>query len=60
MGKRSPTLHIHVAYEPNRFASEQLVKVYAQLKPSQSRTISSGLANTPEQVRSKMKNRGKR
>ncbi len=28
---------IRVAFEPNRFSSEQLVKVYEQLKPTDSR-----------------------
>lgn len=29
---------VRLAFEPNRFASEQLVKVYEQLKPIESRS----------------------
>lgn len=30
---------IRRAFEPNRFAAEQLVKIYEELKPVESRTI---------------------
>lgn len=30
---------IRLAFEPNRFASEQLIKVYEQLKPMESRPV---------------------
>ncbi len=32
---------VRLAFEPNRFSSEQLVKVYEQLKPIESRTKTS-------------------
>ena len=40
MKKRDSNLKIRVAFEPNRFSSECLVKVYEQLKPIDSRIIS--------------------
>jgi hypothetical protein len=30
--------HVRLAFEPNRFASEQLQKTYEQLRPIQART----------------------
>jgi hypothetical protein len=38
MTKRQRTWRLRVAFEPNRFASEQLVKVYEQLEPMRART----------------------
>ena len=40
MNKRQPHLIIRVEFEPNRFATDCLVKVYEQLKPVDSRIIS--------------------
>ncbi len=40
MNKRQPHLKIRVEFEPNRFASDCLAKVYEQLKPVDSRIIS--------------------
>ena len=39
MKKRHSNLMIRVEYEPNRFASDCLVKVYEQLKSVDSRII---------------------
>lgn len=39
MKKRPPQLKIRVEFEPNRFSSDSLAKVYDQLKPVQSRPI---------------------
>lgn len=36
--KEHPTRRLRLAFEPNRFAAEQLVKVYEELKPLESRT----------------------
>jgi hypothetical protein len=33
-------LRVRVAYEPNRFSSESLVKVYEQLGPTPARAVS--------------------
>ena len=38
MTKRQRTWRLRVAFEPNRFAFEQLVKVYEQLEPMRART----------------------
>jgi len=40
MNKRHPPLKIRVEYEPNRFSSDYLVKVYEQLKPVDAHIIS--------------------
>jgi hypothetical protein len=37
MSKRHPSWHLRVTFEPSRFASEQLAKVYERLKPTESR-----------------------
>ena len=39
MSSRHHTWHLRVTFEPNRFSSEQLAKVYEQLKPTQSREV---------------------
>jgi hypothetical protein len=39
MSKRPPTRRLRVTFEPNRFSSEQLSKVYEQLKPTESREL---------------------
>ena len=41
MNKHHSGLKIRVEFEPNRFSSDYLVKVYEQLKPVDSRIISS-------------------
>ena len=40
MKKRHSNLKIRVEFEPNRFSSDHLVKVYEQLKPVDSRLVS--------------------
>lgn len=39
--------HIRLAFEPNRLAAEQLVKVYEGLKPLESRTTAAPTAHPP-------------
>jgi hypothetical protein len=38
---------IRLAFEPNRFAAEQLVKAYEELKPLESRTTAMPSASKP-------------
>ncbi len=38
---------VHLAFEPNRFASEQLAKVYEQLEPTESGTTSTRSSSEP-------------
>ena len=40
MSKRHSNLKIRIEFEPNRFASKCLAKVYEQLKPVDSRIVS--------------------
>ncbi len=40
MSKRHPNLGIRIEFEPNRFASKCLAKIYEQLKPVDSRIVS--------------------
>jgi hypothetical protein len=40
MNKRHSNLQIRIEFEPNRFSSDWLVKVYEQLKPVDARIIS--------------------
>ena len=40
MKKRHSNLKIRVEFEPNRFSSDYLVKVYEHLKPVDSRLVS--------------------
>jgi len=40
MSKRPPNLRVRIEFEPNRFASNCLVKTYERLKPVDSRIIS--------------------
>jgi hypothetical protein len=40
MNKRHSNLQIRIEFEPNRFSSDWLVKVYEQLKPVDSRIVS--------------------
>ena len=40
MNRRHSHVKIRVEFEPNRFSSECLVKVYEQLKPVESRVVS--------------------
>ncbi len=40
MKKRHSNLQIRIEFEPNRFSSDWLVKVYEQLKPVDSRSVS--------------------
>ena len=42
MNKRHSNLNIRIEFEPNRFASKCLAKVYEQLKPVDSRIVSTG------------------
>ncbi len=42
MSKRRSDLKIRIKFEPNRFSSEYLSKVYEQLKPVASRVVSNG------------------
>ncbi len=39
MSNRHHTWRLRVRFEPNRFSSEQLAKVYEQLKPTASREV---------------------
>jgi len=45
MSKRHQSWRLRVTFEPSRFASEQLAKVYERLKPTESRE----LLHLPEQ-----------
>jgi hypothetical protein len=47
MTERHCTLRVRVAFEPNRFSSDQLVKVYEQLKPTDSRGVVTGPSRKP-------------
>ncbi len=38
---------IRLAFEPTRFAAEQLVKVYEELKPVESRPTANASASSP-------------
>jgi hypothetical protein len=38
MSERHRTWRVRIAFEPNRFSSDQLVKVYEQLKPTNARS----------------------
>lgn len=38
---------VRLAFEPNRFASEQLAKVYEQLEPMESRTTPTRPSSEP-------------
>jgi hypothetical protein len=40
MTKRHPNLEIRIEFEPNRFASNCLARIYEQLKPVDSRVVS--------------------
>jgi len=40
MSKRQPNLKTRIEFEPNRFASDCLARIYEQLKPVDSRIIS--------------------
>jgi hypothetical protein len=40
-----------VAFEPNRFSSEQLVKVYEQLKPTDARVTAAGSLTRPAKTK---------
>jgi len=48
MNKRHSKLDIRVEFEPNRFSSDCLVKVYEQLKPVDSRIISNERKNNED------------
>lgn len=39
MSDRPHHRRVHVAFEPSRFCPEQLVRVYEQLKPMESREV---------------------
>ena len=47
MSERHCTRRIRVAFEPNRFSSDQLVKIYEQLKPTDSRGAPTGPSRKP-------------
>jgi hypothetical protein len=47
MTKRQCTRRLRVAFEPNRFASEQLVKVYEQLESTRARTTQAAPVRKP-------------
>ena len=47
MSERHRTWRVRIAFEPNRFSSEQLAKVYAQLKPTDSRGAPTGPSRKP-------------
>ncbi len=40
MSKRRSDLKVRIHFEPNRFSSESLTKVYEQIKPVDSRNLS--------------------
>ena len=47
MSERHRTWRVRVAFEPNRFSSDQLVKVYEQLKPTNSRSSPAQPSGSP-------------
>ena len=51
---------VRLAFEPNRFAAEQLVEVYEQLKPMDSRTKPNrSVANVSQDKPAPLRNGGK-
>jgi hypothetical protein len=51
MRERHRTWRIRVAFEPNRFSSEQLVEVYEQLKPTDARVTAAGSLTRPAKTK---------
>lgn len=58
MKKHSPPLKIRVAFEPNRFSSDSLTKVYEQLNQLQSYPIANKQKNDEVCVNKTSKVRG--
>lgn len=58
MKKKPPPLNIRVAFEPNRFSSDNLTKVYEHLNQIQSYPITNIQKNTEGRVNKKSKMRG--
>ena len=56
MTERDRTWRIRVAFEANRFSSEQLIEIYEQLKPTQTRETAKETSHesaTPKRSRAK-------
>ena len=51
MTERHRPWRIRLAFEPNRFSSEQLIKVYEQLKPTDSRATATASLGKPAKRR---------
>ncbi|WP_295438767.1 hypothetical protein [uncultured Thiodictyon sp.] len=47
MSQAPRSWRVRVAFEPNRFAAEQLITVYEQLKPTKSHRAGSDVAAPP-------------
>lgn len=47
MSERHRTRRIRVAFEPNRFSCEQLIEVYEELKPTDSRATPTESSRKP-------------
>jgi hypothetical protein len=51
---------IRRAFEPNRFASEQLTKVYEELKPLEFRTTAASSLKKPARVKRSLMKEGEK
>lgn len=51
---------VRLAFEPNRFSSEQLVRVYEQLKPTDARATSAHSSSEPTVTKRTVEKRGGR
>ncbi len=58
MTKRRCDWRIRLAFEPNRFSSEQLAKVYEQLKPTDSRATPTESLRKPAKAKRPATKRG--
>ena len=60
MTKRHRAWRIRLAFEPNRFSCDQLVKVYEQLKPTDARGAPTGSSGKPATTKRSAAKRGRR